>query len=234
MGARGSGGRPLTSEEFAVRYQEAARVLWTIAAGVLGDPSEAEDVLQDAALMALQKLEQFEPGTRFDAWMASFVRNVALNHARKRRRRSTESVDPSDLAEHAASAPGMVAAGGPRERLAGDAPSHEALPIGPGGELLVDQAAFDDRLTAALHELGPTQRSALLLRTVLALEYREISALLGVPEGTAMSHVHRARTALRDRLGDAQAPQALGGDADDMRALAPVSESGRDRREEAR
>jgi len=59
---------------------------------------------------------------------------------------------------------------------------------------------FDERLLAALSELGETARTCLLLKTVLELDYREIAALLEIPEGTAMSHVHRAREQLRERL----------------------------------
>jgi len=187
----GSGRRPegLTAERFAVLFQGAARVLWTIAAGVLGDPTEAEDVLQEACVMALAKLERFQPGTSFTAWMGSFVRNVARNHARKRSRRSTEPVEPGLAGE-------LVGAGGsgPEELAFG-------LPIEPDGTLRPDQTAFDDRVLAALGELAGEARATLLLRTVLGLSYREIAEALSIPEGTAMSHVHRSRQLLRERLG---------------------------------
>ena len=52
----------------------------------------------------------------------------------------------------------------------------------------------------ALRAVGEMSRACMLLRAVHQLSYREISELLGIPEGTAMSHVHRTREALRDRL----------------------------------
>jgi len=189
-GGRDAGEGSLSPEEFAARYQESARILWTLAAGVLGSPAEAEDVLQEAAMTALQKLDEFRPGTQFAAWMGSFVRNVARNHARKRARRRTEPVDPLVLDSPAE---------GPSEGA--PAPDAARLPIDERGELLDDRDAFDDELTQALRGLAPMPRACLLLRSLLGLEYREIAAVLGVPEGTAMSHVHRARTALRARLG---------------------------------
>ena len=73
-------------------------------------------------------------------------------------------------------------------------------PVNEAGELLQDQEAFDDQVLHGLRGLGPDQRAALLLRTVLGLGYREIAGALEIPEGTAMSHVHRAREALRRRL----------------------------------
>jgi RNA polymerase sigma-70 factor (ECF subfamily) len=177
-------GAGLSAGEFAALFQRWSRALWTIAAGVLGDPSEAEDILQEAALSALAKLDQFDRGTNFAGWMGRFVRNVALNHARKRARRATEPVDPAETAELAQS----------RE------PVLLRLPVDERGALLDDQEAFDDRVLAALRELGEEQRAVLLLRTVMGLSYREISQITEMPEGTAMSHVHRAREALRDKL----------------------------------
>lgn len=178
----------LTPETFAARFRSAARVLWSLAAGILGDPSEAEDVLQEAFVQALGKLDQFQPGTDFLAWSGKFVRHVALNERRKRERRQTAPADPVWLDGDEA-APGGAATIGP-VRLAIDA----------RGELHVDQAAFDDRVVAGLAELSETARACLLLKVVGELGYAEISRALSIPEGTAMSHVHRARGLLRERL----------------------------------
>lgn len=174
-------GKILSAEEFATRFQDSARVLWTIAAGVLGDRSQAEDVLQEAAVIALSKLDRFRPDTSFVAWMGRVVRFVALNHDRRRRRRS--AVDLGHVEGERASPP---------------APS--GVELSRVGELADDQQSFDDAVCAALASLRPAARACLLLRVVQGLEYREIAAALGVPEGTAMSHVHRARRQLREML----------------------------------
>jgi RNA polymerase sigma-70 factor (ECF subfamily) len=168
----------LTAEEFSARFQADARVLWTLAAGLLGDSTEAEDVCQEAFLAAYGKRDRFERGTSFLAWMGRFVRNLATNELRKRARRQTESQDPVVLDLHRSSAGGA-------ER--------------PEGELY-DQEEFDERLLAGLRELGEVPRACLLLRTLRELSYTEIAGLLELPEGTAMSHVHRSRLALRARL----------------------------------
>jgi RNA polymerase sigma-70 factor (ECF subfamily) len=179
----------LTADEFSARFQAGARVLWTLAAGLLGDPTEAEDVCQEAFLAAYAKRDQFEPGTDFLAWMGRFVRNVAANELRKRARRRTASTDPQRI----------------------DLRSTQREEAGPGrgerlGEVLAQELdgklveRLDERLLAGLRELGEVPRSCLLLRVLRGLSYAEIAALLGLPEGTAMSHVHRARLALRARL----------------------------------
>ncbi|MEW6073305.1 MAG: RNA polymerase sigma factor [Planctomycetota bacterium] len=185
---------PLPPAEFAARFQDAARVLWTIAAGILGDPAEAEDVLQEAAMVAFGKRAQFAPGTSFPAWMASFVRNVARNHARKTLRRATRVEAPAALEE-------LVAGSSPD---GGREPGPARAPVDARGVLREGQADFDDRILAGLRELSPDQRAALLLRTVRGLSFREVAQVLGIPEGTAMSHVYRARVHLRQRLGGSE------------------------------
>ena len=185
--AGGPPARPrLTPEAFAEQFRAAERVLWTVAAGILGDPTEAEDVLQEAATMALTKLQQFDPTTQFTAWMGTFVRNVALNVARKRARRNTRSSDPEELAQ----------------MLEESTVAPVDSPVDAQGRLQADQGAFDDRVMAGLDELRGVARAALLLRTVNGLSYREIGVALGIREGTAMSHVHRARQAMRQHLAD--------------------------------
>ncbi len=172
-----AGLRQLTSEEFAARFEESARVLWTLAAGIMGSRSQVEDVLQEAALIGLKRLDQFVPGTSFPAWMGRIVRLVALNQMRLQKRRKTHPADPDTLDHRAA-------------RAATE----------PRGDLPMDGGSFDGDLASALQELKPTARACLLLKAVMEMEYREIGETLGIPVGTAMSHVHRARRYLRRRL----------------------------------
>lgn len=176
----------LSHDEFARAFAALRPKLVCLAGAVLGTPHGAEDVVQEAALVALDKLDQFEAGTRLEAWLARIVRLVALNHGRERARARARSGGSAVETLHA------------RERDA--APAARPLALD-----------FDDRLMRALGTLGETARAALLLRTVLELDYREISALLEIPEGTAMSHVFRAREALRRALTEADARERDGG-----------------------
>ncbi len=178
----------LDADEFAVQLQASARVLWTVAAGVLGNRSHAEDVLQEAALIGLQKLDRFLPGSNFTAWMARIVRFVALNQVRTQSRRRTFESDPAQLDRE--------------PDLAHDVAEPARAAVDLRGELLPDGGAFDDELSGALAELKPMARSCLLLKTLLGLEYQEIARSLDIPFGTAVSHVHRARRFLRQRLSD--------------------------------
>jgi len=178
-------GEPPETGRFTARFQEASRTLWVIAAAVLGRRTDVEDVLQEAAIIGLRKMSDFQEGTSFAAWMGGIVRNVARNHARKRRRRQTSESDPRTL-----------------DLVQTARPQAQAVPgFDRQGHLGVDQGVFDDRVLRALNTLEETARACLLLRTLREMSYREISLLLGIPEGTAMSHVHRARMAMRSILG---------------------------------
>ena len=177
-------------ESFAARYREAYPRLALIAAGVLGDRLAAEDIVQDAAVIAFQKIAEFTPGTNFAAWLAEIVRRCALNERRKTKHRKTFAADPIRLAQLDSSS----------------SASDDMKPlISRTGEVLADQASLDDELIRALNQLSPDARCCLLLRTVEKLSYAEIAELMRIPEGTAMSHVHRSRTLLR-RLLSALAP----------------------------
>jgi RNA polymerase sigma-70 factor, ECF subfamily len=68
------------------------------------------------------------------------------------------------------------------------------------GELLSNQSAFDDEVLIALKRLNHDARCCLLLRTVQKLSYAEIAEVMQIPEGTAMSHVHRSKNEMRNRL----------------------------------
>lgn len=168
----------LSPEQFAQDFARRAKLYWTIAAAVAGREL-AEDIVQEAAMIALSKLADFSVGTSLQAWFSQIVRFTAQN-ARRRARRF--ALLPGDLPEPPAPA---------RTPDAG---------VSLHGELHADHGAFDDRLVAALATLREEARACLLLRAVHELPYAEIAELLGMPENTAMSHVHRARAQLQGEL----------------------------------
>ena len=179
----------LSPDEFAAAFHMNARPLWCIVAGVIGRSDLIEDVLQDAAMIALSKLDQFDASTSFLAWMGQIARFTALNYGRREHRHRSAPVDLEILP-----APPSPAAAPDMTRTASSA-------VRSDGRLADGQSAFDDEVQAALTALDETARACLLLRVILDMPYREIAVALDIPEGTAMSHVHRARHAMRDRLG---------------------------------
>lgn len=175
----------LDKTEFEALYRQSRSALWCIAAGMLGDRTLAEDVVQDAALVAYARRDRFTPGTSFLAWSGRIVRNVALNARRKRREQSLSMVDATEITS---------------VHRNGSTANTERTPLTTRGELKPEQEAFDDRVLAALQQLSPESRACLLLRTVLELSYADIATALDIPPGTAMSHVHRSRKRLRSSV----------------------------------
>jgi len=170
----GSSGRPgIDAAAFASLFSGASKGLWCIAAAIVRDRSLAHDVVQEAAVTALGKLDQFSPGTSFAAWMGQIVRYTALNELRRSKRARTTPVDP-----------------------------HTMVYAGANEPFTPELEGMDPALQSALDTLEDTARTCLVMRTVMDMPYRDISAALGIPEGTAMSHVHRSRTTLRNILAE--------------------------------
>ena len=167
--------------EFAERYQSAYARLWLVAAGMIGDRTEADDIVQEAAIIAFRKRDQFRPGSNFTAWMTEIVRHCAANHKRKSDGRRTFATDPRSLDQESSPPP----AGGSVDTCRG-------LPA-LGDEL-------DDDMIRVLNQLSPDARCCLLLRVVDGMSYAEIARILCIPEGTAMSHVYRSKQFMRRQL----------------------------------
>lgn len=180
----GSGASP---EDLATAFERAWRLLWYVAGAVLGDRDGIEDVLQDSVMVALRRLDEFDPDSCWEAWLSTIVRYTALNRARGLTRRRTHASDALDSL--AGNDGGATAADG---RGGG--------PADPRGGVRPDQVDLDDHMVRALGTLGETARACLLLHVLGGLPYREIARVLDIPEGTAMSHVSRARSRLRMTL----------------------------------
>ena len=175
---------PISHADFEAEFRRSYSSLWVIAAGIVLDRADADDVLQEAAIVAVRKLESFTPGSNFRAWMAQIVRNIALNFRRRDQRQSRRIGPRADV--HTA------------EPRAPSAP--ERSPVAHDGTIRADQAALSDHVLKALRRLEPTVRACVLLRCIEGMAYSEISTVLDIPEGTAMSNVYRARAALAESL----------------------------------
>lgn len=162
---------PPDRDWFEAAFKTSAKALWCIAAAIVKDRSLAHDIVQEAAVVAMSKLGEFDRSTSFAAWAGQIVRFIALNEHR-RKGRAPRSGDDLTLAA-------------PESRIDA-APEHES--------------ELRSHLASALDTLDDTARACLLMRTTMGMSYAEISGALGIPEGTAMSHVHRSRQALRARL----------------------------------
>jgi len=152
-----------------------------LARWVTGNRADAEDVVQEACLRAFRGMAGFAGGNG-RAWVLAIVRNAAYDWLRKNRSPALVHVDDLEAVERMQAADDAVAAG--------DNP-----------EAALIARADEARLEAAIAGLPTAFRETLVLRDVQGLDYREIAAITGVPIGTVMSRLARARGRVIAMLG---------------------------------
>ena len=141
-----------------------------------GSPSEAGDVAQEAILRAFRSFETLR-GSDARAWLLAIVRNCHATAFRQAQRRAYVPL-PETHEDHDGEA--MIAT----------TPDPESLSI---------REDEQRTLTRLLSTLPEEQREALVLKELEDLSYRDIAAVTGVPIGTVMSRLARARAALKAR-----------------------------------
>jgi RNA polymerase sigma-70 factor (ECF subfamily) len=155
------------------RMRRYARVL-------TGDPTRADDLVQDALGRAWEKRALWQAGTDLRAWLFTIMHNVHVNQiALARREAGNVSLDADGESGAAAQVP---VRGNQLDRI-------EVLE-------LVEQ----------MGRLPAEQREVLLLAAVEELRYEEIASMLGIPVGTVMSRLSRARDKLRRMTTDPPVP----------------------------
>ncbi len=160
-------------EQIVRRYQ---RPMVNLIARITGDRDRAEDLAQDAFVKAFRSLAAFDTARRLSSWLFRIAHNTAID-AMRRVRPPTVSIDS------------------PADAHASPAVSPEPDPV--------ERAALGAALEAALQRLRPDVRAAVVLRYDEGLPFDEIGHVMGIPEATARSHVHRARKELARYLAEA-------------------------------
>jgi RNA polymerase sigma factor (sigma-70 family) len=165
--------RPSAHEAFDAIVLPHLDAAHNFARWLVRDPSLAEDVLQDAASRALTYMATYEGGDA-KAWLMRIVRNVAYDALAVRNRRIAAVSDAEEF---------------DLENIAD-----------PGGDPETALVRCQDRavLDAALADLALELRECLVLRELEGLSYKEIAQTTGVPVGTVMSRLWRARRALME------------------------------------
>ncbi len=153
-----------------------------------GSDSEAQDLTQEVFLRIFRTVKSFrmDEGS-FATWTARVTRNLLIDHYRRTRQdRATDSIEdqlaraetsPHPFSQAGSSRPDALVAGREREEI----------------------------LQGALSKLSPELRETVILRDLQELEYREIAAVLAIPEGTVKSRLNRGRAELARLLRKHQA-----------------------------
>jgi RNA polymerase sigma factor (sigma-70 family) len=159
--------------------EHSARV-YRLAYRLTGNVHDAEDLTQDVFVRVFRSLSSYTPGT-FEGWLHRITTNLFLDGVRRKQRIRFDA-----LAEDAA------------DRVSG----REQPP-----DRVLDDRMLEGDIQAALDELAPDFRAAVVLCDVEGLSYEEIAATLGIKLGTVRSRIHRGRAQLRAAL-DHRAPRA--------------------------
>jgi RNA polymerase sigma-70 factor (ECF subfamily) len=153
----------------------------------ISDRATAEDIAQDVLLSAWKAAPTFKPKAAVLTWLLRITTNRCLNHKRSKARKPTVTMgdnagyEPSDM------------------RLS------DRHPDAPDASMQADERAAQVR--DAVAQLPPTQRVAIVLRHFHDLSYAEIAAVLVTSMSSVESLLFRARTTLKDRLGDLDPPK---------------------------
>ena len=166
-----------TRDGFCEAILPVQSTLLRVALGLTRDPSEAQDLVQDALERALREWERFTPGTNVRAWATTILSRLFIDRWRQRRRQ------PKFVGLEALETPGN----GP-EVEPGDAP--------PAPWETVSEAD----LKWAISELPPDLRKVFELNVTGGLSYLEISEAASIPVNTVGTRLLRARRHLRARL----------------------------------
>ena len=160
-------------ESLVRRYQ---RSIYRLCLGMTGTHPAADDLAQDTFIKAYFALARFKEGTNFYAWIRRIALNSSLNYLKTRRREEP-------LGDRSGDNPGAVFS----SKI--ETP-HDTL-------LRNDTNRAVDK---ALKALPPKLRSVFMLHAVEGLRYEDISRTLGLPIGTVMSRLSRARSRLQKSL----------------------------------
>ncbi|MFZ1000366.1 MAG: sigma-70 family RNA polymerase sigma factor [Candidatus Sulfotelmatobacter sp.] len=149
--------------------------LYNFANWLTQNREEAEDLVQETYAKALKGFASFQSGTNFRAWIYRILRNSFLTSRTGLKATMTVPLDPEE--------------NGPELAVERDTP-----------ETILFERSDRELLQRAIDELPVYFREILLLCDVEEMSYQEIAATLGIPIGTVMSRLYRARRALRETV----------------------------------
>jgi RNA polymerase sigma-70 factor, ECF subfamily len=174
----GQRGDPQALNTLFHRHQ---RTLFHSALGIMGNPQDAEDAMQDGLLSAFRNLKSFKGRSQFSTWLTRVVINAALM------RRRGQTVRPSAAATEPISKDEIPIV----ERL---------VSKGPNPEQLYRHSEIREILRDQLDELAPILRTAFVLRKVGEYSTSETARMLRVSEETLKGRLWRARRELAKRV----------------------------------
>ncbi len=174
------------SAAFRLLFEKYHRRVYAVALGVVKNPSDANDVVQEAFVKVHRHLATFQGASSFYTWLYRITMNLAIDHLRRKKAARQvdfdEAIKQDDGTEDAGNLAPILTNADPgktqsRKELA--AKIHDALAL-----------------------LPDIHRQAILLREVEGLNYEEIAKIMKVPKGTIMSRLFHARRKMQSALAE--------------------------------
>jgi RNA polymerase sigma-70 factor, ECF subfamily len=174
-------------EEKARRFEQVIMphldAAYNLARWLTRSDSDAQDVVQEACLRAFKYFEGFE-GENPSAWLLAIVRNACFTWLK--RNRPAEEVSSEGITDDAAA-------------IAADIAGIQSRELAGTPETLLIDSRDRTRVNELVQRLPADYREVIVLREIEDLSYREIADVIGIPIGTVMSRLARARKMLHDR-----------------------------------
>jgi RNA polymerase sigma-70 factor (ECF subfamily) len=163
-------------EAFRQLVERYQGAVYNLAYRMLGDPGDAEDAAQEIFVRIYRQLGRYDPARKFSTWTLAIATNYCIDQLRRRRMQLV-----------------------PLENIIPWARAREA---GPEGEAITQEQR--DEVQRLITQLPEKYRAPLVLRYFDELSCAEIADVLGMPEGTVKTQIHRARKALGKLLAEGE------------------------------
>ena len=171
---------------FELLYQLHSRRVYALCLRMVGNPSDAEDLTQEAFLQLFRKIGTFRGESAFSTWLHRMTVNVVLMRLRKKSLPAASLEETTEPDEET---------GGPRKDIG--AP-----------DLRLSGAVDRVNLERSIEKLPPGYRTVFVLHDVQGYEHNEIADIMGCSVGNSKSQLHKARTRLRELLQEELREQA--------------------------
>lgn len=171
---------------FQFLYHLHSRRVYALCLRMVGNPSDAEDLTQEAFLQLFRKIGTFRGESAFSTWLHRMTVNVVLMRLRKKTLPATsleESTDPDEET------------GGPKKDVG--AP-----------DLRLEGSIDRVNLERSIERLPPGYKAVFVLHDIQGYEHNEIAEIMGCSIGNSKSQLHKARMRLRELLHELKRDQA--------------------------
>ncbi len=186
-------------EAFRQLLERHNRRAYALALGVVRNPDDALDVVQEGFIKAHRYLPKFEGTSSFYTWLYRIVMNLAIDHLRKRKR--AQQVDFNDALSHI-EGEGSVGEDSLLPKILGADPSKSLM-----------RREMREHIETAMAQLSDNHRSVLMMRELEGLSYEQMAEVMKCSKGTIMSRLFHARKNMQQHLRDLMDGKGKGAEA---------------------